>query len=220
MIKHLNLFALLLVLMAGCTSHSITSKNSTLNNSSTVNNITPRPTASPSFRRFLAKFKLLKLPLLLNAANTQNTAGLAFIYGGDTAYINTPFKDTTMDKVYAFGLLPDTLNSYKVIWLTPTEINLPVLTVFSKTGKKISEQELSLGKCGSDCCFSCNEVMRISKKLELLSEDSISSCECDSLGPKESTRTSYVLYKTGKIEPSGHILFSQIMKRSVAASNR
>jgi len=135
------------------------------------------------------------------------------IYGIDSAFIKTEFKDTSLDKVYAYRLLPDTLNSYKLIWMEPAEILIPVLTTFSKSGKKISEELLSVGQCGTDCCFSCNETIIIHQDMSIYSVDSIRSCTCDSLGPKENTMQKYVLMKTGRILSDGKIQLSPMTKK-------
>jgi hypothetical protein len=178
----------------------------------TVNDLVENP-RSEDFSRFLNKFKIIGLPLNINPNELQQVRGLPLIFGTDTAFINTAYKDTSLDKVYAYGLLPDTTQSFKVIWLTPTEIYLPVLTTFSKDGRKISEQELSVGECGSDCCFTCIETIKINTDLTIYSADSISKCDCDSVGPKENTMKKYVLFKTGKINGDSKISLSPVKER-------
>jgi hypothetical protein len=168
---------------------------------------------SKEFTRFLNKFKSLELPLTINPDEQKEIRNLPLLFGTDTAFISTAYKDTSLDKVFAYGLLPDTAKSFKVIWLTPTEIYLPVLTTFSKDGKKISEQELSVGQCGSDCCFTCVETIKINMDMAIYSADSISRCDCDSIGPKENTMKKFVLFKTGKIYGDGKISLSEMKER-------
>jgi hypothetical protein len=112
-------------------------------------------------------------------------------------------------------MLPDTENSYKIIWLAPAEVEIPILTTFTKDGKKIKEEQLGVGGCGSDCGFSCKEFITINKELTIFSRDSINSTDCDTSGnPMENTTKKYISYKTGKIMKDGKIRMSAILEKS------
>jgi hypothetical protein len=166
---------------------------------------------SADFREFLKKFKVLSLPLtiktleiVVDSSRKLNTKDNIFI------------KSEYPNEIYAYGILPDTLNSFKIIWLQPAEEEVPVLTTFTKNGKKINEEYLGVGGCGSDCCFTCKEFITINHDLSIFSADSIKSCECDSTGPKENTTKKYIRYKTGKILKSGKIDITDILEKPVS----
>jgi hypothetical protein len=105
------------------------------------------------------------------------------------------------------------MNSFKVVWMEPAEVLIPVLTTFSKSGKRISQESLTIGRCGTDCCYYCNETIIISRDLSIYAADSIKSCTCDSSGPKENTMEKYVLMKTGSVSNDGKVQLSEIMKK-------
>lgn len=197
---------LLFALCVSCTTGS--SDKVRLIDSNTVSATVIEPPAKNTFREFIGKFKPVRLPLSIDLFQIQERR-LPVLYGSDSAFISSINPDSTYDKVYAYGILPDTAYSFKVIWLSPAEVYVPKLTTFSKDGKKISEDYLGLGKCGSDCCFTCNETVHIYSDYTVYAADSIKSCECDSLGPNESTMRKYVLSKTAKIEPDGKFTFSE-----------
>jgi len=161
------------------------------------------------FNKFIGKFRPLRLPLTIKTFQQNGYNTLPVLSGSDTNYIKTPYPN----KLYAYGLLPDTTDSYKIIWLSPAELYVPVLTTFTKRGQKVSEEYLGVGQCGSDCCYECNETITINTDLSIYSADSIKSCECDSTGPRLNTMKKYTLYKTGKIAAGGRLTFTDILKK-------
>src|SRR5689334_675853 len=58
---------------------------------------------SKEFTDFLNKFRTLQLPLTISADDQQEISNLPFIFGSDTVFINTPYKDTLLDKIFAYG---------------------------------------------------------------------------------------------------------------------
>jgi hypothetical protein len=205
-------FCFAFIFVLGCNMHSSTPQQKTDSSKGIANG--EFGSAIGNFRQFLAKFRPATLPLVIKPFEEQEIfEKLPLIYGGDSMFIHTEYKDTSLDKVYAYRLLPDTMNSYKVIWLEPAEVLIPVLTTFSKSGKKISQESLTIGRCGSDCCYYCNETIIIGRDLSVYAADSIKTCKCDSLGPKENTMEKYVLMKTGLISRDGKIQLSQMMKK-------
>jgi len=166
-----------------------------------------------NFRKFIDKFRILTFPIILSESNIEQHSQLPLLFGSDTEFIKTEFRDTAWDKLYAYGLLPDTINTFKVIWLQPAERYVPMLTTFSKSGQKISEDYLGVGQCGSDCCYYCDENVKIYSDLTIYSADSIKSCDCDSSGPKENTMRKYVLFKTCKIAQDGKFTFAKATEK-------
>ncbi len=205
-LKLLITFSILLVY--GCNTSTKPESNTNDSLKEKTTSIIDKPQIN-DFKRFIGKFRILTFPIILNDIKIEQNKQLPILFGSDTAFINTEFKDTSLDKVLAYGLLSDTVKTFKVIWLTPAERYIPMLTTFSKSGQKISEDNLGVGQCGSDCCYSCNETIKIYSDLTIYSADSIKSCVCDSSGPKESTMRKYVIFKTSKIADDGKFTFTK-----------
>lgn len=168
---------------------------------------------SNDFKTFINKFKILEVPLTIEPLKIQD-GNFTQLTKTDFKFINLHDIDPNLDNIYAYGILPDTLESYKVIYLFPSEIRLPIMATYSKNGKKISEEGLSVGDCGSDCGFTCNEYIKIYSDLKIYSVDSIQSYECDSLGIKENTLKKYTRFKNGSINKKGQIIMSQILEKN------
>jgi hypothetical protein len=180
------------------------------------NNHTPAESAvDPGFRAFIGKFKILQLPLSIIPGS--NDSGLASLGGKDTNYLSNYLGEGISMSgygLYAYGLLADTANSYKVIWLTPMDYDIPVLTTYTKNGKKLNEEILVVGECGSDCCYECDQIVTINKDLSIYSADSIKECQCDDNGPKLETMRKYVKEKTAKIAADGKFKFTEISEKN------
>jgi hypothetical protein len=168
---------------------------------------------SNDFETFINKFKILEVPLTIEPLKIQN-GNFTQLTKTDLKFIDLHDIDPNLDNVYAYGILPDTLESYKVIYLFPSEIRLPIMATYSKNGKKISEEELSVGDCGSDCGFTCCEYIKIYSDLKIYSVDSIQSYECDSLGIKENTLKKHTRFKNGSINKKGQIIMSKILEKN------
>ena len=168
---------------------------------------------SDDFNTFIRKFKVLKLPLVMKPMEMQNVENLSPLTKVDLRFISLHNINFELDKVYPYGLLPDTLESYKVICLFPSEIYIPIMVTYSKSGKKISEETLSVGYCGSDCGFTCMETIKIYSDQKIYSVDSIESHECDSLGQILNTKKKYTHFINGVISKKGKIILSQIVKK-------
>lgn len=162
------------------------------------------------FREFLKKFELLRLPLTIkiDEINLDPTKQL-------TEKDNVFIKYQDPGAIYAYGILPDTTDNFKIIWLQPADDYIPIITTFTKDGKKIDSKYIGVGGCGVDCCFECSEVIVINKDLTTFSADSIKSCECDSNGPDENTTRRYIRYQMGKILKTGKINISKVLEKSV-----
>ena len=205
-------YCFLLAFTLGCHAHPTTLQQSTESPKNISN--TGDKSSTNDFRRFLAKFQTTELPLIIKPLDEQEMYDRRpLIYGADSIFIQTEYKDTSLDKVYAYRILSDTTNSFKVIWIEPAEILIPVLSTFSKSGKRISQETLTVGQCGTDCCYTCNETIIINRDLTIYAADSIRSCTCDSLGPRKNTMKKYVLMKTGRISSDGAIQLSTMTKK-------
>lgn len=163
-----------------------------------------------SFQIFLKKFNVLKLPLTIPTLEIAVDSSKKL-----TVSDNDFLKCEYPDEIYSYGILPDTTNNYKIIWLEPTEIEVPVLTTFTKEGKKIDQEELGVGGCGSDCGFKCEEYVTLNKDMTIFSVDSEKITPCDTNGNFIGREKRSIRYKKGKILPSGKIIMSEILEKSL-----
>lgn len=190
----------------GCSSNTSKQNKNDSNNNAAAKALQ----SNPDFKGFLRKFKVLSLPLTIKTLEIIVDSSKK-LNNKDNAFIKSEYPN----EIYAYGMLPDTEANYKIIWLAPAEVEVPVLTTFTKDGKKIKEEGLGVGGCGSDCGFSCKEFITINKELTIFSRDSINSTDCDTSGnPMENTTKKYISYKTGKIMKDGKIRMSAILEKS------
>jgi hypothetical protein len=196
------------LIIQGCSSNSEQKQTDTTFKSllKTPNGIN----SSEAFKNFLKEFRTLSLPLTIetlaivaDSSNKLNTKDNIFI------------KSEYPDEIYAYGLLPDTTDNYKIIWLEPTEIEIPVLTTFTKDGKKINEEELGVGECGSACGFKCNEYISLNKDMSIFSVDSEKITDCDTNGNFTGKEKRSIRYKTGKILANGKISMSEVIGKAI-----
>ncbi|MBN9381823.1 MAG: hypothetical protein J0H74_13720 [Chitinophagaceae bacterium] len=206
--KILTLFCFLLLI--GCTEDNSNNKHHK-KTASGNKKTSPDAARKMQFGKFIKKFKPLSLPLTIKTLDIQSTSGLRKITDKDTLFINSGYPDET----WAYGMLPDTSGNIQLVWLSPAEIYTPVLTTFTKGGQKISEKHLSVGGCGSDCCFTCDEYIYIRKDRSIYSADSIKSCICDESGPKKNTTRKYVRFMTGKIGEDGRISMTGVQEKNI-----
>jgi len=194
----------------GCTEDSSNSKH---RRKAAFNGKKPSPDAvrKIQFGKFIKKFRPLSLPLTIKTLDIQSTSAYHRITDKDTLFINSGYPNET----WAYGMLPDTSGNIQLVWLTPAEIYTPVLTTFTKDGQKISEKHLSVGECGSDCCFICEEYIYIREDRSIYSVDSIKSCTCDESGPKKNTMKKYIRFMTGSIGRDGRISMTGIQGKKL-----
>ncbi|MFD2864470.1 hypothetical protein [Mucilaginibacter antarcticus] len=165
------------------------------------------PSVATDFRSFLTKFKTLQLPLTI----TIDLKKCVRFTKSDNQFVKSAYPNET----YSYGILPDTTDSYKLIWLEPSETQMPYLGTFTKSGKFIEKVFLPVGQCGSGCGFLCNEFTRINKDLSFVSVDSITTCKCDINGPIEGTSEKYVLIKSGRVAKDGQITIGELYKKAI-----
>jgi hypothetical protein len=163
-----------------------------------------------AFKRFLSKFDILRLPMNIKPGRMP-VDHYRKLDSTDNSF--TGYKDKT-ETLYAFGVLSDTASCFKVIWLEPADDYYPVLATFTKSGRKIKQENIGVGGCGVDCGFQCSETIDINKDMSIYSADSVTYNDCDTNGNPNGTVEKYVRYKTGRIQKSGKIKMSKILKKS------
>jgi len=212
--KILALCSLVVLLgLASCTEDSPKSKH---HKKAAVNGKKPSPNVSVNrkqqFEKFIRKFKPMALPLTIKTLEIEPGAAELKITDKDSLFIRTRFPNETR----ALGMLSDTSTTIQLLWLEPAEMYNPVLTTFTKSGQKISEQHLSVGSCGADCCFTCDEYIYIRKDRSIYGVDSIKSCVCDAKGPNQRTMKRYIRYITGQIAADGKISLSKVREKNIS----
>jgi len=100
-----------------------------------------------------------------------------------------------------------------IITLGPADCYFPMLSTYDQGGKKIDEKNIVIGGCGSDCGFACEEYMTLRADYTLYTSDTVTYFKCDTAGDEiPGTREHYIIYKKGKLLPSGKIELSDEIK--------
>ena len=111
---------------------------------------------SIQFKNFISKFKIISYPF---SANTEcfepdYSYSVPLVMENDSIFIEYS------GPAISVGLLPDTLDYYAVIYCTAAACYLPILSVYSKSGKLLSKERISNG-CGSDIGYECSESFTV-----------------------------------------------------------
>ena len=83
--------------------------------------------------------------------------------------------------VIALGYLPDTLNSYALVYCTAAAIYLPNLALYDRSGELIQTVLLASG-CGSDVGYHCKEVVVFDGKNQFITTKREKQYEIDQTG--------------------------------------
>ncbi len=179
-----------IILLAACNTSNTTSIKRPINN-------------------YIKKFKIIQLPFYFNASNID-TSNLFLIdkYNNDTLF----YKTLNENIVYGCGLLADTSNYYSLLYLGQSENLYPILVTYTKYGDLISQTNLLVRGCGSDCGLSyCSYSAKISKDLNIYIADTLKyEAICDKLGKfLPNSDSTFIYSKTGKIDNNGMIIMSE-----------
>lgn len=124
---------------------------------------------------------MIKLPFNYNlvAQDIENTNKPT---PADTQFIQ--------EQDYIIGLLPDTLDNYKVLYLSTGDDFYLSLKVFDKAGKTLSDNLVCFPECAAgDCEFdSCNSYVDIQANRIVRTIETVTTA-CDSLGNKIANST-------------------------------
>jgi hypothetical protein len=158
---------------------------------------------------FIKKFKVVELPFYFNGKN-NDTSNMFLInkHTSDTLF----YKTLDENKVYGCGLLPDTANYYTLLYFTQSETLYPILVTYSKDGEMISQTNLLVRGCGSDCGLSyCSSTASISKDLHIYAADTLKyEATCDKLGKfLPNSDSTFIYSKAGSISTTGTITMSE-----------
>jgi hypothetical protein len=184
-----TLTLLLAVLLVGC-NHS--------NNSETAKTKT-------AFEGFLKKFKQAELPLQIKACNIDDSTLNVLTLEKDSPFVT--------DQGVAYETIKTNGDYVAAISLFPADCFVPILTTYDKNGIRIDQKNISIGYCGDDCGYKCEEYLIIRSDYTIYVSDTITSTDCDSLGYEiPGTTKHYMIYKKGKLNTDGKIEMSDEIK--------
>ncbi len=158
------------------------------------------------FSLYLQNFKKIGLPVVVKACKT-NPEKLILLDKKE-------FSDYTGGFAWAYGQIPANGNYVVLITLSAADCYLPVVTTFRPDGRKIAQETIAIGGCGSDCGFECEEFMTLRKDHTFYTSDTVSTYACDSLGREiPDTYQYYVTYRKGRILADGRIEMTEETKQ-------
>lgn len=119
-------------------------------------------------------------------------------------------NDPDQDAGVAVGLIYDPSGVKHILWLSPSDSELPVITTFSADGSFLRAEALVIGQCGPGPCYECKETVRINVDLTILTTDTVTACECDSTYQPLSTPCEhYVTIREGELTSKGVFMAPQ-----------
>ena len=160
------------------------------------------------FHEFWMSFELDSFPIKIKGCSisTMDIERLDYsLMGNYQDKYAAPFKRIKKDSILI------------LIKLGLADCAIPTLiTINAKTGALIDEEQLSIGKCGSDCGYTCEDFVSINSDLEIYSADSITVMDCnDEMEPIPESKERYVLFRHGYIKPDGSIELSKLKKETI-----
>lgn len=113
-------------------------------------------------------------------------------------------NDPEQEAGAAVGLIHDPSGSKHILWLSPADVELPMITTFSPEGAFIHTEGLVIGQCGPGPCYTCKETVQINMDFTILTTDTVTACECDSTYEPLSTPCEhYVTVREGTLSSNG-----------------
>ncbi len=112
--------------------------------------------------------------------------------------------------VSIIGLLPDTLENYKILYLQPGDDLYPTLRTYNKEGKLIDDHNICYNLCaGWDCNMdSCESSIKLISENKIERYLRVVKSDCDSLGNKiQSTLKTQTFKQIIKVDKNGKIVF-------------
>ena len=162
-----------------------------------------------AFRKFISHFKTIALPFTISTA--EDIQGKYYIIPQNS--IDTAFETYSF---ICYGMLPDTSDFFKLLFLAPADDYIPVLATYDKKGNRISNENIDVGHGGAWPCYTCTEMEIIKKDQTIFSIDSITECKLDSMNnPIPNTTRKYVAYKNGKIYADGKIILTPEIEEDI-----
>jgi hypothetical protein len=167
-----------------------------------------------SFRKYLKKLQIIQLPFYYKGW-TDDKIDVGNLYTLDKNSNDTLFFDINDENIKCYGVLSDTSNYFSIVYFKIGDAPVPILAIYSKVGKLLDKQELLCYGCGSDCGLEyCSYTAQITKTLDIyIADTAIYNGLCDSLQEDvvKKIDSTFINYKTGKIETNGKIMIGQMI---------
>lgn len=159
-----------------------------------------RPMSNDTFTGLISKLKVLESTFSYNLEEQNDE--------------NCYHTNTNEDSLFAnftvsiIGLLPDTIETYKMLYLYPGDDLYPTIRTFTKKGKLIDDQSICYNLCaGWDCTMdSCESTVKLKGANKIERYLRVVTSDCDSIGKKiiatsktQTNRQIITIEKKGKI---------------------
>jgi hypothetical protein len=201
---------LTLTLLTNCSQKSETSKSETTAIDSFDNN------ENNDFKIYLSTFDKIKLPITIDGCESAFAGKTIVEKGKDVELLATDNPYVAKTGYYLYGQIPANGNYIAIIRLGLADCLIPELTTYDLSGNKIDRKSIAIGYCGSDCGYHCDELMKIVEDYTIFTSDTVESFTCDSLGQIiPETKENYVIYKQGRLLPSGKIELSEAIRKEL-----
>ncbi len=116
-------------------------------------------------------------------------------------------NDPEQEAGVAVGRIYDPSGVKHILWLSPADVDLPMITTFSAEGEFIHIEGLVIGECGPGPCYQCKETVRIDLDFSILTTDTVTACECDSTHePLSKPCEHYVSIREGALSSDGAVM--------------
>jgi hypothetical protein len=198
-------FILAIFLLTSCDNNKKENENRILN----VETSQTKP-----FREYLKKLQVRQLPFYYKGW-TEASFDAGTLYTLNQQSIDSLFFDIKDDNIKCYGILSDTTNFFGLIYFRIGDAPVPILATYSKSGQLLDKQDLLCNGCGSDCDLEyCSYAAHVKKNLDIYIADTlIYNGICDTLQENviKSIDSTFIAYKTGKIEANGKINLGQLM---------
>ena len=183
--------------------------NTEMDNSSTNAKLeTELPQVNDQFQSFLDKFPKIELPVQIKACEIKYDGLVELNVDSQSPFI----KDIS----YVVGQINTNGNYISVITLGVTDCLLPVVTTYKLTGEEIDRKTISIGYCGPDPCYDCEEFMTLKEDFTIYTSDTIITTECDDAFESiPGTERVKVIYKEGRLTENGVIELSDEIKKEI-----
>ncbi len=160
-----------------------------------------------AFDSFMVHFHPAELPIAIKGCNIDPKTFELLPIAGFPKFVSDS------DNEYAYCSFKTNGDYIGIITLGPADCFFPILKTFDKNGNKIDERDIHIGGCGADCGFTCEEFMTLRADYTLYTSDTISYYKCDTAGNEiPGTREHYVVYRKGRLLPTGKIELSDDAK--------
>ncbi len=155
------------------------------------------------FDMYLLNFKPAKLPLVFNSDDNSPE-----YLPHPNPYLY-PYYTKNFFSIIPYGYISLADNKIALIVFYTADSYLVVIETYSSEGVLINNEQISLGACGPDACFNCEEYTIINKDLTFKSSHTgvYTDCEGDnSIISRTTINQSGKVLQNGKIELGEEIL--------------